>query len=69
MHILDILLKNTDCNFDVMVIVVLNINGYNIFTKNRRHTSSGGMNLYISSTYNVNICDFIVIAGKHRIKR
>lgn len=70
------LLTNTGCNFDVIgcsetwlndrsYTDILNLNGYKLFTKNRCGRCGGGVCLYISSTYNVNICDDIVIADNH----
>ncbi|KAM9816277.1 uncharacterized protein ACBT44_010682 [Syngnathus typhle] len=70
------LLTNTGCSFDVIgcsetwlndrsYTDILNLNGYKLLTKNRCGRPGGGVCLYISSTYNVRICDDIVIADNH----
>lgn len=70
------MLTSTGCKFDAIgcsetwlneksFIDMLKIQGYNLLTKNRNDRSGGGVCLYISSIYNVLVCEDISIMDSH----
>ncbi len=65
-------LSNLGCSFDVIgcsetwlndrsYVDILNLDGYNLYYKNRLGRTGGGTCIYLKSKYQVNVCDDLSI--------